>query len=101
GKYHMTKNRKHFDANFKQDAVNYYYTSGKSLKKAAADLKIGESTLGKWVSAAKNNNGTVEHRGSGNYSSDAEKEIARLKKELRDSQDALEVLKKAMGILSN
>ncbi|TFJ91956.1 transposase [Lentibacillus salicampi] len=97
----MTKNRKHFDANFKQDAVNYYYTSGKSLKKAAADLKIGESTLGKWVSAAKNNNGTVEHRGSGNYSSDAEKEIARLKKELRDSQDALEVLKKAMGILSN
>ncbi|MFD1363154.1 transposase [Lentibacillus salinarum] len=97
----MTKNKRHFDAEFKQDAVNYYYTSGKSLEKASADLKIGESTLGKWVSAAKNNNGTVQHRGSGNYSSDAEKEIARLKKELRDSQDALEILKKAMGILSN
>lgn len=96
----MAKNKKHFDAEFKQDAVNYYYTSGKSLEKASADLKIGESTLGKWVSAAKNNNGTVQHRGSGNYSSDAEKEIARLKKELRDSQDALEILKKAMGILS-
>lgn len=97
----MTKNRKQFDAEFKQDAVNYYYTSGKSLEKAAADLKIGESTLGKWVSAAKNNNGVVHHRGSGNYNSDAEKEIARLKKELRDSQDALDILKKAMGILSN
>ncbi|GGK09645.1 transposase [Lentibacillus kapialis] len=97
----MAQNKKQFDAQFKQDAVNYYYTSGKSLKKAAADLKIGESTLGKWVSVAKNNDGVVQHRGSGNYNSDAEKEIARLKKELRDSQDALEILKKAMGILSN
>ncbi|MCG1028472.1 transposase [Virgibacillus halodenitrificans] len=90
-----------FDAQFKQDAVNHYNSSGKSLKKVAADLKVGESTLGKWVAAARDNNGVVDHRGSGNYSSDAEKEIARLKKELRDSQDALEVLKKAMSILSN
>jgi transposase len=96
----MTKSRKQFDAEFKQDAVNYYYSSGKSLEKAATDLKIGESTLGKWVTVAKNNNGVVQHRGSGNYNSDADKEIARLKKELRDSQDALEILKKAMGILS-
>jgi len=97
----MTRNKKQFNEEFKQDAVNYYYSSGKSLKNAAADLKIGESTLGKWVAAAKKNNGVIEHRGSGNYSSDAEKEIARLKKELRDSQDALDILKKAMSILSN
>jgi transposase len=96
----MSNRKKQFNAEFKQDAVNYYYSSGKSLEQAAADLKIGQSTLGKWVSTAKNNNGTVHHRGSGNHSSDAEKEIARLKKELRDSQDALEILKKAMGILS-
>lgn len=93
--------RRQFNAEFKQDAVNYYYSSGKSLEKASADLKIGESTLGKWVAAAKNNGGVVNHRGSGNYASDAEKEIARLKKELRDSQDALEILKKAVSILSN
>lgn len=97
----MTKTNKQFSAEFKQDAVNYYYSSGKPLKMAAADLKIGQSTLGKWVSDAKENDGVVQHRGSGNHSSDAEKEIARLKKELRDSQDALEILKKAMGILSN
>lgn len=93
--------RKQFNAEFKQDAVNYYYSSGKSLEQAAKDLKIGESTLGKWVAAAKSNNGVVHHRGSGNHASDADKEIARLKKELRDSQDALEILKKAVGILSN
>ena len=33
-------------------------------------------------------------RGSGNYASDEQKEIARLKRELRDAQDALDVLKK-------
>lgn len=97
----MTKRNKKFSAEFKQDAVNYYYSSGKGLSKAAADLKIGQSTLGKWVSDAKKNDGVVHHRGSGNHSSESEKEIARLKKELRDSQDALEILKKAMGILSN
>ena len=38
--------------------------------------------------------GDIEYRGSGNYSSDEEKEIARLKRELRDAKDALDVLKK-------
>lgn len=37
----------------------------------------------------------------GNYASDEAKEIARLKRELRDKDDALEILKKAIGILRN
>jgi transposase len=47
----------------------------------------------------RDNDGTVPTRGSGNYASDVEKENARLRKELRDTQDALDVLKKAIGIL--
>ena len=43
--------------------------------------------------------GDIESRGSGNYASDEAKEIARLKRELRDAQDALDVLKKATNIL--
>ncbi len=43
--------------------------------------------------------GDIESRGSGNYASDEAKEIARLKRELRDALDALEVLKKAINIL--
>ena len=38
-------------------------------------------------------------RGTGNYSSDEAKEIARLQRELRDTKDALEILKKAISIL--
>lgn len=36
-------------------------------------------------------------RGSGNYSSD--KEIVRLKRQLRDAEGAIKVLKKAISIL--
>lgn len=97
----MGKTLKHYDAQFKQDAVNYYHSSGKSIEEAANDLKVGKSTLNSWIRNARKNDGVVNHRGSGNYSSDAEKEIARLKKELRDSQDALEILKKAIGILND
>lgn len=96
----MTKRKKHFSDEFKQDAVNYYYSSGKTIKDTADDLKVSISSLSNWIQNAKSNDGIVEHRGSGNYSSDAEKEIARLKKELRDKDDALDILKKAIGILN-
>ena len=47
----------------------------------------------------KKNDGDIPVIGSGNYASEEAKEIARLKRELRDAQDALDVLKKAIGIL--
>ena len=96
----MKKRNKQYSEEFKQDAVNYYYSSGKSMKDTADDLKISQSSLNNWIQSAKSNDGLVEHRGSGNYSSDSEKEIARLKKELRDKDDALDILKKAIGILN-
>ena len=58
------------------------------------NLGIGLSTLQRWKSQYVENNGDIPTRGSGNYSSDEQKEIARLKRELRDAQDALDVLKK-------
>ena len=90
-----------FSATFKQDAVNYYHSSGKTLELAAKDLKISRSALARWAREASRNNGEVLHRGSGNFQSDADKEIARLKKELRDSKDALDILKKAISILND
>lgn len=49
----------------------------------------------------KKNGNQVIVRGSGNYSSDEAKEIARLKRELRDTQDALNVLKKQSAYSAN
>lgn len=94
------ENRK-FTQEFKQDTIDYYHSSGKSIKKVAEEIGIGHSTLSRWLSEARDNNGKAEYRGSGNYATDKDKEIARLRKELKDTKDALMILKKAMGILGN
>ena len=59
---------------------------------------MGYSTLTKWLKDFRES-GDIPVRGSGNYSSDEQKEIARLKRKLRNAQDALDVLKKAISIL--
>ena len=55
----------------------------------------------KWIKDANNNGNKIESRGSGNFSSDEAKEIARLRKELKDTQDALEVLKRLLAYWEN
>ena len=89
-----------YSQQFKEDAVQYRKDHPElTLRKAAENLGISESALKNWMKTAKNNEGKVPSRGSGNYASDEAKEIARLQRELRDTKDALEVLKKAISIL--
>jgi len=96
----MSRNHKQHSKQFKLDAINYRKEHPDlSQAKCAQNLGIGTSTLARWEPQFKDNNGNIPVRGSGNYSSDEAKEIARLKRELRDAQDALDVLKKAIGIL--
>ena len=71
------------------------------MANCAKNLGTNRTALSAWAKGAKANNGEVPTRGSGNYESDEAKENARLRKELRDTQDALEILKKAIGILGN
>ena len=95
----MAKGTK-YSQEFKKDAVRYRLEhSDIALRKCAENLGISESALKKWIRAAKEHEGSVPTRGSGNYASDEAKEIARLQRELRDTKDALEILKKAIGIL--
>ena len=85
---------------FKKDAVRYWKGHPElGIGKCAKNLGISKSALSTWGKAYDENKGTVPTRGRGNYESDEAKEIARLKKELRDTQDALEILKKAISIL--
>ena len=92
---------KQYDKQFKLDAVQYYQDhKDLGLVGCASNLGISQQSLSRWKKELKDS-GDIECRGSGNYSSDEEKEIARLKRELRDTRDALDVLKKAIGILGN
>lgn len=87
---------------FKEDAVRYRLDHPElSIPTVAANLGVSTSALRRWLDIAKQSNGTVESRGSGNYASEEAKEIARLKRELRNKEDALEVLKKAISILGD
>ena len=91
--------QKKYSQEFKNDAVEYRKSHADlSLKTCAANLGVSAVSLREWLNA-EDDTGNVVMRGSGNYSSDEQKEIARLKRELRDTKDALEILKKAIGIL--
>jgi len=95
----MSKQQQH-DKDFKINAVKYIEEHPDlTQEQCAKNLGIGLSTLSRWRQQYRTNDGDVPTRGSGNYESDDKKEIARLKRELRDAQDALDVLKKAIGIL--
>ena len=90
---------KHYDKQFKLDAIRYYHDHRElGLQGCASNLGISHQTLSRWQKELRDT-GDIENRGSGNYASDEAKEIARLKRELRDAQDALDVLKKSINIL--
>ena len=90
---------KQHDKQFKLDAIQYYQDhKDLGVRGCAENLGIGYSTLTKWLKDFRES-GDIPVRGSGNYASDEQKEIARLRRELRDAQDALDVLKKAINIL--
>ncbi len=96
----MPRKNKQHTKQFKLDAINYRKEHPDLTQvECAKNLGIGVSTLARWESQFDNNDGDIPVRGSGNYESDEQKEIARLKRELRDAQDALDVLKKAISIL--
>ena len=98
----MPRKQKHHTKQFKLDAVNYRKGHPDLTQvECAKNLGISVTTLSRWEAQFKENDGDIPVRGSGNYASEEAKEIARLKRELRDTQDALDVLKKAISILGN
>lgn len=86
---------------FKQEAIAYVERNKHEpggVEKACQNLGISTSTYYKWAAifAA---TGTVKTVGTGNGLTEEQKEIIRLKKELKNREDALKILKKAISIL--
>ena len=98
----MSRKKPQHTKQFKLDAINYRKEHPDLTQtEVAKNLGIGVSTLARWEAQFRDCDGDIPVRGSGNYESDEAKEIARLQRELRDTKDALEILKKAIGILGN
>lgn len=93
---------KQYTEEFKKDAVRYWEEHKDiGITACAKNLGVSKSALSTWRKLYENNSGSIPTRGRGNFESDAAKENARLRKELRDAQDALEILKKAISILGD
>lgn len=89
-----------YSKEFKENAVRYWKEHPElGINKCAKNLGVSKSALSTWKKNYFENSGEIPTRGRGNYESDEAKEIARLKKELRDTKDALDILKKAISIL--
>ena len=91
----MSCKSKQHDKQFKLDALKYVQEHPDlTQEECCKNLGIGLSTLSRWKHQYAEHDGEMPFRDSGNYSSDEQKEIAQLKRELRNAQDALDVLKK-------
>ena len=79
---------------FKNDAARYWKKHPElGIAKRAKNLGVSKTALSNWRRIYDSNEGTVPTRGRGNFESNNAKELARLRKELRDTRDALDVLK--------
>ncbi|UII20268.1 transposase [Fulvivirga ligni] len=95
----MKKARREFDKEFKQMAVNLCL-SGKSTREVADELGLRTELVTRWKREYNEyKEGSFSGHGNQNLTSE-QKEIARLKRELHETQLERDILKKAVSIFS-
>jgi transposase len=93
------KNRNHYDRSFKEAAVKLSYER-KNLSAVARELGVDAKLLRRWrVEYEQFKEASFQGHGTARLT-DEQKEIHRLKKELDKRTLELEILKKALGIIS-
>jgi transposase len=96
----MNKPQKRYDATFKRDAVELLLTSGKPLKVLASELGVSDMTLRNWRESHLARTRPIEADGKKLSAEQLAMELRRVQKELLVANRRNEILKKAMGILS-
>ena len=95
----MKEERKSYDKEFKMMAVNLCST-GKSMAAVARELGVRYDLVRRWKSEYASF-GKNSFSGHGNPNmTDEQKEIARLRRELKEAQIERDILKKAVSIFS-
>jgi transposase len=97
----LGEKRKSYTEEFKKDAVELSNRSDKTVKDVSENLDIPYGTLIRWRREYKDK-GDLAFPGHGKQKLTPEqKEIQRLKKELKDAKTERDILKKAVSIFSN
>lgn len=98
----MSRTIRTYSTEFKQDAIQYIETHSELTMQAVADnLGVPKDTLYGWIKAHRRKLRAGDNEPIKGNLTDEEKEIIRLKRELKDTQDALDILKKAISILGD
>jgi transposase len=96
----MNKPQKRYDAQFKRDAVELLLTSGQPLKRLADELGVCDVTLRSWRNRHLSKAEPIERDGRKVSAAQLADELRRVQKELQTANRRNEILKKALGILS-
>lgn len=97
----MSKVRKKYTKEEKLQIVSLSYESNETVKELAVRFGVSENSIYNWRSAYTKHQ-EAAFPGNGNpILTDSEREIRRLKKELREKELEVEILKKAVHIFSN
>jgi len=95
----MSTTRRNYDKEFKLMAVNLCLT-GKTASEVARELGIKPDLVSRWKREySKHKEGSFSGHGNENMT-EGEKEINRLKKELKEAELERDILKKAISIFS-
>lgn len=95
----MSKNRRKYDKEFKQKAVDMVIRDGLNQTEVSRRLGLSAGIVGKWVAAEKAN-GVDAFPGNGKLNPQDE-EIRRLEKLVRDQQLEIEFLKKTSSYFAS
>lgn len=102
----MPKTHANYDKDFRQEAVNLLLSSGRPLKRVAAELGVSANSLRSWRDNALGKGRVAEAASaepksrSGAALADPAAEIRRLQREVDYLRRQRDILKKAMSILS-
>lgn len=95
----MKRERRKFDKEFKEMTVNLCL-SGKSTREVSEELGIRQELISRWKREYDQyHEGSFSGHGNTNMTAE-QKEITKLKKELREAQLERDILKKAVSIFS-
>jgi transposase len=97
------KPRREYDNVYREEAVRYWKTTGRTAEVVAEELGVGVLALYRWNQQMKKQQGTpppgVDARSAAEKVASLELEIKRLRKANARLEDQKDILKKAMGIL--
>lgn len=89
----MNSNNNRYDDEFKASAVKMVVEKGRAISLVAKDLGISEPALRRWVKAS-----TEPEDATSKKLAELEAENKRLRKELEDAKDTVNILKKSVAI---